>query len=102
MQLNIESIMAKVLELVPGARAATVWIERPLQAGIQLEAEVVGKNKTEYVIVENDDEFMSFVQSYKSDSPWNRMTLRLSRKGNVSIETSFDAELEADAIEKTK
>lgn len=94
--------MGKVLDAVPNSRAATVWIERPLQAGIQLEAEVIGKNNGEFVIVENDDEFMAFVRAYKSDSPWNRMTLHLSRKGNVSIETSFDEALEADALEKTK
>lgn len=103
MQPNIEAIMGKVLELVPGSRSATVWIERPLQAGIQLEAEVAaGKDNREFVIVENDEEFMAFVQSYKSKSPWNRMTIHLRKKGDVVIETSFDKDLEDDALEKTK
>lgn len=103
MQPNIEEIMGKVLELVPDSRSATVWIERPLQAGIQLEAEVVaGNDNREFVIVENDEEFMAFVQAYKSKSPWNRMTIHLRKKGDVAVETSFDKALEADALEKTR
>ena len=102
MQREIKEIMGKVLKLRTGALSATVWIERPLPDGIQLKAEVRGENVKEHVMVENDEEFMAFVQSYRSESPWNRMSIHLKEDGEVLIVTSFDEELEADALERTK
>ena len=103
MQLDINQIMGKVLQTVAGSREATVWIARPLQAGIQIEAEVRSADgRQEYVIVENDDDFMSYVESFKAQAPWNRMTIHLDQNGEVAVETSFDKQLEDDAMEKTK
>lgn len=98
----LKSMMRKVLAIVPGSRSATVWIQRPLQAGIQIEAGVNLNGVMEYVIVDNDEEFLSFVQAYESKKQWNRMTLHMDKDGKMDIKTSFDEALKEEALKMTK
>ena len=102
MRPDIKLIMRHLLAQESGATEATVWIEKPLNNGLQIEARLIVGGKPKYVIVENDDEFLLYAESYKADARWNRMKIQMHAKGRVTVSTSFDAELQVDAEEKTR
>ncbi len=102
MQPDIKLIMRHLMSQEPGATGATVWIEKPLDNGLQIEARLMVGGKSKYVVVENDGEFFHYTESYRADTPWNRMTIQMNAKGSVQVKTSFDAELQTDAEEKTR
>ena len=102
MQPDIKLIMRHLMAQESGVTEATVWIEKPLNSGLQLEAQLIVHGKPKYVVVNNDEEFFAYTQSYKGKGRWNRMVVKMNDKGEVDTSVSFDVDFQKKVEEITK
>ncbi len=100
MQLN--EVLKKVWKAIPGVKALTISVEKPLNSGVKLTAVADTGDGGHRILLPLALEFARALNSYESEKPWNSMEIIMRTRNSFKITTSFDQELCQATLERIK
>lgn len=100
--MQLEEVMKKVWKSMPGIKALTINVEKPLNSGVKLTAVADMGDGGSRVVVPCAVDIARALNSYESGKPWNRMKIVMQSPEPIKVTTSFDQGLYQETLLRTK